>query len=349
MMMPIALADNEFGHVIRGGKLLISKVDAKVDGKSDKNLDFGDRIRREAKPESKVEFTIEFKNNFTSDEDLDIENIDGTVTIEEIDDGDDLDEDINEFDLRADKDKKVTVSFDIPLEVEEDIFNVLINAEGEDQNGTTHEIEFEAELEVQKENNEVRFLRNTLTPSEITCSRTAQLSTAVINTGSDDEDSTVLEITNAELGVNFKETFDLSNDPFDEDSKFTKTFTFTVPANVATGVYTILSKVSFNDGKDTKSEQASLVVGACEALKPAEEKKTEEKKEEEAVVVVQPIQPTTPVITTAVTQPTTPIQPATEEKSLLENNLFIGALITGVLIVILVIVLLLVALMRKRS
>ena len=45
------------------------------------------------------------------------------VTIEEIDDGDDLDEESSDFDLRTERHKSVTLKFQLPLEVEEDDFN----------------------------------------------------------------------------------------------------------------------------------------------------------------------------------------------------------------------------------
>src|SRR3989338_503372 len=86
-----------------GSKLIFSDVDVKVGGKTSKNLDDGETIDDEAEPGDTVEFRIEVKNNFTDAEDLDIEDISVEVTIEEIDDGDDLDEESSDFDLRADR------------------------------------------------------------------------------------------------------------------------------------------------------------------------------------------------------------------------------------------------------
>src|SRR3990167_6599048 len=217
LMVPIVLAQTEFGRVTKGSKLLITDVDVKVGSKTHKNIDFGEKIKEEAKPGDTVQFKIQALNNFTDAEDLEIEDIQVTVTIESIDDDSDLEEEGEIKDLKAEKDDDVAIDFTIPLEVDEGDYDVLIEVESDDENGTSHVVEYELELEVQKEDNEVRFLRNTLTPSEIKCGRTVQLSTAVINTGADDEDGVTLEITNAELGVSFKETFDLSNDPFDED------------------------------------------------------------------------------------------------------------------------------------
>ena len=187
-----------------------------------------------------------------------------------------------------------------------------------------------------------------MTPSEIKCARSVQLSTAVINTGADDEDAVVLEVANAELGVSFKETFDLTNDAFDVDSKFTKAYTFSVPQEVAPGIYTITSKVTYNNGDDTKTETADLVVAQCEIIKePVKEEPKEEVKKEE-VVVVQPTQPTIPTGQVTAETITTPTLPAAEEKSLFETQGFLTALVAGEVLLLIIAILLIVMIVRKR-
>ena len=345
LMIPLVLGANEDGKIIKGGKLLITDVDVKVNGKSDKNLDFGDSIKHEAKPGDTIQFQIETKNNFTSDEDLEIEDIEITVTIQDIDDGDDLDNDAKEFDLKDGKDKKEKIEFKIPLAVDENSFDVLIEITGDDENGTRHEVQYELELEVEKKNNEVKFLRNSLTPSEITCGRTVQLSTAVINTGSNDEEGTTIEISNTDLGISFKETFDLSDDAFDDDSKFRKTFSFTVPQDITAGIYPIKSTVSFNEGTDTETQTAEMVVNTCEVF--AQQQRAEQQ-EDVDVVVVQPqiVEPEVPGLITAgaVTAPSLP----TKEKSLLDNKAFLIILVIGEVLLVIVAILIVVAVSRKK-
>ena len=71
--------------------------------------------------------------------------------IRDMDDGDDLEEESNEFDLRPGRDKSVTLNFEVPLEVDEDTYDVDIHVEGEDENGTTHEVDWIVYLEVEKD------------------------------------------------------------------------------------------------------------------------------------------------------------------------------------------------------
>tara|TARA_Y100000310_G_C20606780_1_gene775900 strand:+ start:198 stop:1262 length:1065 start_codon:yes stop_codon:yes gene_type:complete len=339
LMVPMVLGSTEFGNVIKGGgKLLITDVDAKVGSKTDKNLDFGDMIKEEVKPGDTVKFTIEAENNFTDDEGLEIEEIQVTVTIEGIDDDDDLEEEDEIKDLKDGKNDDITIEFSIPLEVDEGDYDVSIVVEGEDENKTDHEVQYDLEIEVQKEDNEVLFSRNSLSPSEIKCGRTVQLSTTVINTGQDDEDDVVLEVANSELGVSFRETFDLTNDPFDDDSKFRKTFTISVPEDVVAGIYSIPTTVTFNDGSDTETATAELLIDQCEIF--------EEEEEEEDVVVVQDTTPADVVTAGTVTTPTLPV---TEESSLFESKGFLTALVVGEVLLVIIAILIVVAVVRKRG
>jgi hypothetical protein len=342
-------AVDEFGKVTKGSKLLITDVDVKVGSKSDKNMDYGDRIKNEAKPGDKVSFSIEVKNNFTKDEDLNIEDIEVLVTIEGIDDDDDLDQEDEISKIRADKDDKVTLDFTVPIKVDEDTYDVLIEVEGDDKNGTTHAVEYMLELEVEKDRNEVRFLRNTLIPSEIKCGRNVQLSSAVINTGSNDEEEVLLEITNSQLGISFRETFDLSEDPFDDDSEFRKNFNILLPENVAPGVYSIESRVVFDDGSDSKTDNTDLLIRQCEILLDTsnEDKKTEDTQKKEDDVIVN-LPPSTNDNLVDAGLVTAPALPEAEEKSIFQSSGFLMALIAGEVLLVIIAIFIVVAVMKGR-
>ena len=145
LIIPMVMAINEDGNIISGGNLLITDVDVKVDFNSDKNLDYGDEINKEAHPDSIVKFLIKLKNNYSISEMKDVEL---TVTLQDIDDGDDLDEEIEEYDLDENEDKRFTLTFTIPSNVEEDTYSVLISSEGI-QNATIHEVEYTLDLVVE--------------------------------------------------------------------------------------------------------------------------------------------------------------------------------------------------------
>src|SRR3989344_6323571 len=206
--------------------LEFSDVDVKVGSKTDKNLVNGETISDEAEPGDAVEFMVEVKNNYTSAENLDIENIQINVRIESIDDGDDLEEEASDFDLRSGSDKRATLRFQVPLEVDEDDFDVVIEAEGEDENGTDQNIRMTLKLEVDKESHRLILTRNTLTPAEISCNRkNVQVGVSLLNIGSEDEENVNVHILNQDLEVDIKEDIgELEADPLEETSKFSKAY-----------------------------------------------------------------------------------------------------------------------------
>ncbi|MBI2655761.1 hypothetical protein HYX06_05070 [Candidatus Woesearchaeota archaeon] len=262
--------------------LEFSDVDVKVGSKTDKGLKNGETISDEAEPGDAAEFRIEVKNNYTSAENLDIENIQITVRIESIDDGDDLEEEASDFDLRPGSDKRATLRFQVPLEVDEDDFDVIIEAEGEDENGTDQNIRMTLKLEVDKESHRLILTRNTLTPAEISCSRkNVQAGVGVLNIGSEDEENVNIHILNQDLGVDIKEDIgELEADPLEETSKFSKAYSFNVPADTEAGSYPVIIRALYDDDRRKAEETVTLTVSDCSTAKPQPTAAASEKKEE---------------------------------------------------------------------
>jgi len=264
--------------VTKGAKLRITDLDIKVGDNTDKNVQNNSRISKEAAPGDKLSFDLEISNFFTNDEDLEIEDIDVEITIEDIDDGDDLGGDASEFDLKSGKDDNVKIDFEVPVDVDEDTFDVFIEVEGQDENGTTHEILWRLQLEVEKENHEIRVLRASATPSEIKCQRAVSINTEIINTGAEDEDDVTLEILSQQLGIN-SVTDDIELDEGTNDNRFTKLLTATVSNDVASGTYP-LSVNTYYDGKLSDTETISLVAQQCELTEEVKETVKEKPKVE---------------------------------------------------------------------
>ena len=130
-MVPMVSAVDNVGEFINESFLIISDVDVKVCNdrcKTDKDMSDGDKIGEEAVPGGTVEFDIEITNIFPENHDeVEIEDIEITITIEDIDDGDEIEEEDEFDDLKAGDDDSVKIQFDIPLEVDEDDFTVIID------------------------------------------------------------------------------------------------------------------------------------------------------------------------------------------------------------------------------
>ncbi|MBI2558234.1 hypothetical protein HYW20_02840 [Candidatus Woesearchaeota archaeon] len=337
-----------------GSKLFFSDVDVKVGGRTSKNLDDGETIDDDAEPGDSVEFKIEVKNNFTNEEDLEIEDISVTVTIEGIDDGDDLEEESTDFDLKAGRDKRVTLNFEVPIEVEEDSFTVLIHAEGDDENGTNQEADMQLELEVNKENHLLKVTRMSLSPAEVSCSRkNVQLSTITINIGNEDEEDITFEVFNPDLGIDLEGQIDeLTAEPNEDESRYSKIYSFNVPTDVEAGSYPVTFRASYDNDRKRTEETATLTVNDCAAAKPEAPDETEEEttsEEEEQPVEV--ITPTTGRTTTTIeTEPEIPEGTVVTQEGFLQSNAFVvGIIIAEVAIVIIGIVLVVALFVRRRD
>ena len=266
-------------------KLRIKDLDVKVDGRTDKNLADGNTIKREAKPESNIEFKIEIENGFTDEEDLKLEDIIVEITIKDIDDGDDIDEESKEFDLRAEKDKKVTLNFKVPLEVDEDTYDVNIHVEAEDENGTEHEIDWILYLEVEKEKHDIRIIKANLNPGVVKCEKTTTLNTELINLGTDEEDEVALEITSPELEFNFRKE-DIELEEGTDDNRYSRTLNIAIPDKLAVGTYPIEINAYYDTIKLSDTETVNLEVQECKKII-----KEEEKVKAEPVVVIDETKP----------------------------------------------------------
>ena len=275
--------------VDKGARLAISDLDITIDGESDKNVNNNSKISEEAKPGSKVELKIELENLFDKEEDLEIEDVDIEVTIEDIDDGDDLEEEGDGIDIKQGKDETATVEFEIPLEVEEGEYDVLINADGEDENNTRHEALFIVKLEVDKEQHEIRITNAQISPSTVQCQRQISINAEIMNTGAKDEDEVSLEISNPQLGISSL-TGGIELDEGTDDNVYSKLLNYRIGENVAAGIYPITIKTKY-DGKESDTKTLNLEVKDCEKFKDIKKEVKEEKPKVQVIKPATKIQP----------------------------------------------------------
>jgi len=332
----------------QGTKLNFTDVDVKVGSKTSKNLDDGDTIDDEAEPGDTVEFRVEVTNSFTNAEDLEIEDITVQVTIEEVDDGDDLEEESSDFNLKAGRDKRVTLKFQLPIEVDEDTFNVLIHAEGEDENGTNHEVDMDLELEVDKESHLLKITRASLTPAEASCNRrNMQASLGIINIGNEDEEDVSVQILNSDLGVDSEESIGkLTAEPNEDESKFSNTYSFNVPSDAEAGSYPITFRVLYDDDRKKAEESATLTVNDCQTAK--KEAAEEEESSEEGVDVITP-SPATGRTTAPVVQEEVPSGTTVTQEGFFGGSGLVTGIIIAEVIAVIVGIVLVVALFRRKG
>ncbi len=238
-----------------------------IDGKS-KSVDAGDSVK-DAKPGSKIEIKGDVENLFTNDEDIVIEDVEVTITIENIDDDEDLEEEVDVGDIDADEQENFRMEFQVPEDVDESDYEITISAEAEDENGAKHFVEVKnIDLEIEKDRHDIQIRKVSLSPAKLSCSRNFNINVGLKNQGRDDEDEVVVRIESPDLEIDFE---DSSIPELDEgtgsDTEFDKGYTFKLPESIEAGNYQIAVK-SFHD-TDTLSAIKNIDLVVEECSKPA--------------------------------------------------------------------------------
>ena len=243
-----------------GSKLKITDVQAKVDGRTSHVSSDGQRISRDAGPQSSVDFRIKTKNLFSTSGGLVIKDVTVRATIESIDDGDDLEDESSEFDLRPQSEKTVTLNdYNLPLNVDDGDYNVLIEAEGVDENGTTQRDELNVILEVKKDRHDLRFTKLSLNKAKISCNEGFNLNFEIINLGSEDEENSYVEVKSDELEIDaFSRGIAVQSGT--ESNTYSKTIPLKITGAIGDGDYPLAINVysDNNDLQDTKTIQLNL-------------------------------------------------------------------------------------------
>lgn len=304
--------------------LEITDLDVKVGSKTDKGLTDGDTIGRDAKPEDKIKFDITLKNQYSTEDDLNIEDITVTVTIQDIDDGDDLEEEAEISKIKPRKDKNVDVSFDVPLKVDEGDYDVDIDVEAEDENGTDQSFSWSLTLTVEKEKHKLKIYRKTLEDTTLTCKKSTTLDVGVINIGQEEED-VKLAVTNSNLGLSESFTFTLDEDPDDDDNTYARSLIIDIPDDAALKTYPIAIKADYNDDKDSEQANVDLTLAKCETEQVAQQQQQAQQTQQPTQVTTQPL----------VTSDVTFVPPVTEtEQGFFSRNKFLILVILAYVVIL---------------
>ncbi len=230
---------------------LTTKVESDLLGISIDNRDPDDELA----PGEEINFDITFDNIGV----LDLENLKATLRITNIDDGKDLKEITQEFDLDSGDDTDKSFTLTIPLNVDEDDFDVTLTVNGRDEDGdSVHVVQvFENEVTIEKdENDRAQFEDVTISPEPASCGVNIDIDAIVINTGSSKQDDMYLELTIPELDITQKSSnFDLDSEDFDDRVKEVS-FRVLIPKDAEKGVYEL--KITAKDeGEDFLGSKTS--------------------------------------------------------------------------------------------
>lgn len=307
----------------------------------DDRLDDGDTF--DAKPGDSLSFTIVIKNLFSGDDDedeVDIENVEITITVEEWDGRHDEEWDSDKVDIRYDDEETFEIDLgEIPGDIDDGYHDIIIEVVGEDENNQDHEITWTVRMDVEKNREDIRIVSKSLQPSTVSCSRNPLLSVKLKNYGTRDSDEIAFEAKNNALGISIQD-YDID---LDEGDSQTLEYPLHLMSDVGPGTYSI--RVSsffdlrdFDDDDVSDNDNVILTVQSCAPVDEGGDDDEPIDDDDEVEVI-------TPPPTAGVIIPVTTVEP--EETGFSTNNLYMVMLVLLNVVVFLLILFLILKLATR--
>jgi len=256
--------------------LELKKIRVIVNDHEKKSIDeSGDKIK-DLNPGDKVQLRFQLENLF--DEDYDEGEIEGEISIKLEDN--DFDEDIDEeeeFTLDADQrisdeEDEIVFNFEVPITAEDKEYEFEVEIISEDDNNAKYETKLDLELEVERNDNDVRITNLILAPNEVSCYRKAKLEVKVVNFGNDKQKHASLLLFNEELGIDIRENFKLE-EGISSDNDHTKEILIDLNNEIKAGDYPIEVSAYYDYNTLSYKESINLIVKDCEKNTNAEHNK----------------------------------------------------------------------------
>ncbi|MCF7872120.1 hypothetical protein K9L97_03735 [Candidatus Woesearchaeota archaeon] len=297
-------------------------------------------------PFEDVSMIIEVENRFSDrgdTEDFEIRNIRVKIDSREIDEIDNQDEDLSDLD----PEELDEVTFDFSMDPNEVDFNdepyeIDIEVTGTDINGATHTTKFTITINLDRENEDIRFDSITTSKSFINCDETSvYIDFTLYNVGTRNLDDAMVrvEIDGIDARTYLRE-IELDEG---EDSEFRVRYDFPEDEELEDGLY-YMDLRAYPDGADneyTDTDTIELEVRGCSTTQDTDDDKEDTKTDDDK----------TTVVTTPPTVPATTGQPvSTSTGSKIINTSSNGYLIAlGVIVLVLIIMVagLLVVILKK--
>ncbi|MEM4240206.1 MAG: hypothetical protein QXM31_01600 [Candidatus Woesearchaeota archaeon] len=252
-------------------QLSIKKVRIACGDSSAKSVDDGEKVKN-LKPDTQCTLEVEVENNFEEEDDeyddgsdMKIGDIEmRTVNVKAVVDDSDFDvsedEDIDGLD--ADDKDSVTLEFDIPDDVDDGTYTMVITAYGKDENGAIHGEKWEIRLDVVRLSHDVQIRSPSISPSTVSAcdGGTVRVISRIANFGTRDEDDVAVELNVPDL----KYTKRITDIELDSDDSTSVSFVIEVPAKSKPGIYRATLSTFFDRTAPSNSQAVEFAVEKCE-------------------------------------------------------------------------------------
>ena len=219
-------------------------------------------------PGSNITFTVRVENTFPSSGPT-IKGVFARMTIEEIDDGADLEDESLDFDLEPGDDYRFDLEFNMPLDADAMSYNVVLEAEGEDKNNTLYQTLLNLKMQVKKQSHDIRITKTLLNPGIVSCDRKAKITAEIMNLGSNIENQNSLEFKSVALGINSVDkdvSLESSDEASEEEKIYVKSLNFEAPNSLSAGTYPVFVNLYWKNFVLFDQKELELVVKDCNGV-----------------------------------------------------------------------------------
>jgi hypothetical protein len=250
--------------------LILDRVTFHLDGSFESRMDGADSGDGDedvtVDPDSVVRMYFLLENLY--DEDFRDGDIDGTIsiTLDDNDFGDEIEEEVD-FNLGAgdetDEGEEIYVEFDVPFTAEDGIYDITIEIDADDENGADFIIEWTAELQIEREDDDVRIENLNFAPSSVSCSRFVALNVDVVNYGSNRQRNAAVSIQNEELGIHEIQTLSLGYGYDEDENSESLLFNLQLDDSVPAKSYEFKLRSFYDRDEISDLKKINLVVEEC--------------------------------------------------------------------------------------
>lgn len=269
----VGLAFGQDGAKPEMFKANISK--AYVDSEKETKLTETGGKLKDVHPGSNIKLKIELENFYGSDTDIEVKDISIKTTIEEIENGEDIDKDIPDFDMKTKAKETKDIEFDIPWEIEEKDRLLTIELTAKDDAGIKYDKKFIYDLQISKETSKLKITKAQLNKDSYSCGENALLDFSILNVGSNDQ-KVSLYIVNDNLGININENFDLKHEPYGTSNKYGKIFNIRLPDKLEKKSYPLEITAEYGSNKEVGNVTIVSVCGESEGSSGVKESGAEQ-------------------------------------------------------------------------
>ncbi|MFH1064037.1 MAG: hypothetical protein V1729_03080 [Candidatus Woesearchaeota archaeon] len=248
-----------FAVTVIASGLEIDSVEIEIDGRRVLSTS-SDNSHLDVKPGDELRIKINLENTFDEDTENDIKDVKVYSFIDEIDDGDDINDDSERILVRADNERSVRLRLTIPDDASSfQDYDLVIRAVGEDQNGVEYTDRITIDVEVEREAHELVFDR--MSVSDAACGDDVTFRVEITNAGEEEEEDVELTVKQPGIGILFSDRFDLYG--IDEyDHTYTKTRVLDV-SGLPDGRHTLYVTLYYDSGRKLINREISFSKDDC--------------------------------------------------------------------------------------